>query len=91
VGVSEEDAGDDVGREAGDDLVEEVGGVGERVGAVPAGEDVAEDPDAFVGGFGGGEFGCEEVQVAAVVRVGGVDKVEEVAAVPVTVLVAGDS
>ena len=78
VRVAEEDVGDDVGRVAVDDLVEEVAGVGERVGAVPAGEDVAEDPDAFVGVFGGLEFRDQEGEHAAVVGVGGVDEVEEV-------------
>ena len=69
-------------REAVDDLVEEVGGVGERVGSVPAGQDVAEDPDAFVIFFGGLEFGGEEVHGAAVVGVGGVDEIEIVGPVP---------
>lgn len=75
VGVAKEDPGDDVGRESIDNLVEEVGGVGERVGTVPAGEDVGEDPDAFVGGFGGEEFFGQEFEDAGNVGVGGVDEV----------------
>jgi len=60
VGVAEENIGDYVRGVAVDDLVEEVRGVGERVAAVPAGEDVAEDPDAFAGVFRGLEFGDQE-------------------------------
>ena len=78
MGVAEKDAGDDVRRVAGDDLVEEVGRVGDGVGTVPAGEDVAKHPDAFVVVFCGLEFPGEEEQVAAVVGVGGVDEVEVV-------------
>lgn len=82
VGVPEEDAGDDVWREAIDDLVEEICWVGKRVGAVPTCKDMAEDPDAFVVAFSSGEFAGQEAKVAAVLRVGGVDEVEVVGAVP---------
>ena len=47
MGVAEEDIGDDVRGIAGDDLIEVVCGVGERVRAIPAREDVAEDPNAL--------------------------------------------
>ena len=82
VGVAEEDAGDDVGGVAVDDLVEEVGRVRKRVGTVPAGEDVAEDPDTLFGIFGGLQLLDHEAKGAGGVRVGGVDEVEEVTSVP---------
>jgi hypothetical protein len=83
VSVAEEDIGDDVRGVTGDDLVEVVGGVGERVGAIPAREDVAEDPDALAFVFGLLEFADHPGEVARVVRVGGIDEVEEVGPVPV--------
>lgn len=76
--VAEEDVGDDVRAVAVDDLVEEVGWVGHGVRAVPAGEDVGEEPDALAAVFGGLEFGDEESEGGADVGVGGVDVVEEV-------------
>lgn len=83
VGVAEEDIGDDMRGIAGDDLIEVVGGVGERVGAVPASEDVAEDPDALAFVFGLLELADHPGEVAGVVGVGGVDVVEKVGFVPV--------
>jgi len=82
VGVAEEDPRDDVGREALDDLVEEVGGVGQRVGAVPAAEDVADEPDALAAFFGRFEFFDHPAEDAGCVGVGGVDEHEDVVAVP---------
>ena len=65
--VAEEDAGDGGGAEAADDGGEE----GRRVCgcAAAARGDVADDPDALVEGFGGGELGDEEGEDAAVVGV----------------------
>ena len=83
VSVAEEDVGDDVRGIAGDDLIEVVGGIGEGVGAVPAREDVAEDPDALAFVFGLLELADHPGKVAGVVGVGGVDVVEEVGPVPV--------
>lgn len=80
--VAEEDVGDDVRGVAVYDLVEEVGRVGERVGAVPSARDMADDPDAFVVVFGFLEFGYQPGEDARVVRVGGIDEVEVVALVP---------
>ena len=80
--VAEEDVGDDVGRVAGDDLVEIVGRVGDRVRPVPARQDVAEDPDALAFVFGVLQLADHPGQVARVVRVSGVDVVEVVGAVP---------
>jgi hypothetical protein len=83
MGVAEEDIGDDVRGIASDDLVKIVGGVRERVGAVPAREDVAEDPDALAIVFGFLEFADHPSEIARVVGVGGVDVVEVVGPVPV--------
>ena len=73
--VPEKDVRDDVRSVAVDDLVEEVGGVLERVGAVPAGEDVGDEPDAFTGIFSFLELGDDEGEAAGDVGVGGVDEV----------------
>ena len=75
VRVAEEDVGDDVRAVAFDDLVEEVGWVGEWVCAVPAAEDVAEEPDSFAGVLRCLEFGDEEFEGPADVRVGCVDEI----------------
>lgn len=82
VGVAEEYVGDDVRGIASNNLVEIVGGVGDRVRAVPAREDVAEDPDALAFVFGVLELADHPGEVARVVGVGGVDVVEEVGPVP---------
>jgi hypothetical protein len=68
--MAEEDVRNHVRAVAVDDLVEEIDTVGERVGAVPAGEDVAEDPNALALVFGVLELGDQEGEVAGVVGVG---------------------
>jgi hypothetical protein len=83
MGVAEEDIGDDMRGIASDDLVEIVGGVREWVRAVPARENVAEDPDALAIVFGLLELVDHPSEVARVVGVGGVDVVEKVGPVPV--------
>jgi hypothetical protein len=83
MGMAEEDVGDDVRGIAGDDLIEVVCGVGDRIRAIPAREDVAEDPDALAFVFGILELADHPGKVARVVGVGGVDVVEEVRPVPV--------
>jgi hypothetical protein len=83
VGVAKEDIGDDVRGIASDDLVEIVGGVRDRVGAIPAREDVAKDPDALTIVFGVLKLADHPGEVARVVGVGGVDVVEEVGLVPI--------
>ena len=82
VGVAEEDVGDDVWAVAVDDLVEEIGWIGNGVGPVPACEDVAQDPHTLASVLGGLELLDEEGDVSAVVGVGGVDVIEEIGAVP---------
>ena len=82
VRVPEKDAGDGGGREAADDGVEEGGRVGERVGAVIAGEDVADDPGPLACGFGGGKLVGEEFEDPRGVWVGEVPVVEDVVGVP---------
>lgn len=62
--VSEEEVRDNVGAIAVDDLVEEIGGIREGVGAVPAGENVAKDPDALAFIFGVLEFGDQKGEVS---------------------------
>lgn len=47
VGVTEENIRNDVWRVASDNLVEVVGRIGDRVGPIPAREDMAKDPDAL--------------------------------------------
>lgn len=78
VRVAKEDAGNDMRRVAGDNLVEVIAGVGKRVRAVPAGQDVAEDPHAFAFIFGILEFADHPSQIAGIVRISGVDIVEKV-------------
>lgn len=82
VGVAEEDARDGVGGVAADDAVEERGGVGEVVGAVVAGEHVADDPGALVPLLALVELGDEEAEDAGLVRVGEVEIVEDVVGIP---------
>ena len=82
VGVPEEDTRDDVGGVAVDDLVEEVGRVRKRIGTVPAGEDVAEDPDTLFGIFGGLQLLDHEAEGAGGVGIRSVDEIEEVTTVP---------
>ena len=82
VGVAEEDPRDGVGGVAADDAVEERCGVGEVVGAVVAGEHVADDPGALVPLLALVELGDEEAEDAGLVRVGEVEIVEDVVGVP---------
>ena len=67
VRVPEENTGEGGGAEAADDRDEERGWI--RCCAAAARGDVADDPDALIKGFGGGELGDEEGEDAAVVRV----------------------
>ena len=82
VGVAEEDIGNDVGRVAIHDLVEEVGGVIQGVRTIPAGQDVSDDPNSLLGILCGLEFLDEEVKHAGDIGVCGVDVVEEITSVP---------
>lgn len=52
VGVAKEHVRDDVGRIAVNDLVEEIGRVGQWIDSIPATEDMSQDPDPFASIFG---------------------------------------
>lgn len=68
--MAEEDVCDHVRAVSVDNLVEEIDSVGKRVGAIPAGEDVAKDPYALAFVFGVLKLGDQEGEVAGVVGVG---------------------
>jgi len=80
--VAPGDHGDGFGGEADDDAVEEGGGIGEGVGVAVAVGDVADDPDALVEFFRGGELGDEEFEHSGLVWAGVVGVVEDVVDVP---------
>lgn len=70
VSMAKEYVGDDMGRVSIDDLVEEVRGVRQRVGSVPAAKNVADNPNTFSGVFGLLKLVDHEFEHARVVGVG---------------------
>jgi len=73
VSMAEENVRDHMGRVAVDDLIEEICGVRKRIGTIPAGKHVPDDPDTLAGVFGRLEFGDEKRLHARYVRVGSID------------------
>ena len=79
--VAPEQVSNDVGTVALDDLVKVVCWVRQRVASVPAGQNVANDPNAFAAVFGALELGDEPGEHAADVGVAGVEVIEDVGVV----------
>ena len=80
--MAKEDIRDDVRRVAIHYLIKQVGWVVERIGSVPARENVAHDPDPLASIFCGLQLPDHETERAREIRVVDVDEVVEVAVVP---------
>ena len=68
--LSEEDVGNDVGGVAVNDLVEQIGGADQTIGAGPAADDVTDDPCSLASIFGSLELITEETESAGKIWVG---------------------
>lgn len=74
--VAKEHVGDDMRGIAIDDLVKEVRGVGQGIGAIPSTEDMANDPNTLSSVFGLLELFNHEREDPRVVWVRGIDEIE---------------
>ena len=82
VGVSEEYVGYDVRRVAIHDLVKEIAWIIQGIGAIPAGQDMVDDPYAFTSIFSLLELLNKECELTGYVGICGIDIVVEIIPIP---------
>ena len=78
MGMTKEDAGDDMRRVAVDNLIEQICGIWQGVRPVPTAEHVADDPNALTRILCGLQFLNQEAEGAGDIGIRAVDVVEDI-------------